>query len=289
MKQRAKDQLDMAQAAFDQKDYRIAHLAARRTVRVWPLSDYAPQAQFLLARTLEERGKDTQAFKAYEALLQKYPKIDNYDEVLQRQFAIANKYLAGKYFRFLKVIPYRSNDKVAELFEKVVKNGPYSTVAPEAQLSIGTAYENQRGWEHDYPKAVKAYVRAADRYHFQAKYASEALYRAGEAYLKQAKTAEYDQSISAKAISTFTDFMTLYPNDPRVPKAQTIITQLHTEQSRGSFSIAKYYEKRKRWDGALIYYNESVLKDPASKFAEVARERIEAIKARQVAQAASRK
>src|SRR5688500_15523386 len=110
-RQRAKDQLDVAQAAFDEKNFKIANLAARRTVRTWPLSDYAPQAQFLLARTLEERGKDAEAFKAYQELLQKYPKIDNYDEVLQRQFAIANKYLAGKYFRFLKFIPYRSPEK----------------------------------------------------------------------------------------------------------------------------------------------------------------------------------
>ena len=42
---RAKDQLEVAQTAFDQKDYSLASKAARRTVKMWPLSDYAPQAQ----------------------------------------------------------------------------------------------------------------------------------------------------------------------------------------------------------------------------------------------------
>jgi TPR repeat protein len=162
-RQRAKDQLEVAQTAFDQKNYKIARLAARRTVRTWPLSDYAPQAQFLLARTLEETGKDEKAFKAYEELLRKYPKIENYNEVLQREYAIANKYLAGKYFRFLTIFPYRSKDKTAEYFQKVVKNGPYSSIAPEAQISIGAAYENTNGWGHSFPKAVAAYERAADR------------------------------------------------------------------------------------------------------------------------------
>lgn len=288
-RQRAKDQLEVAQTFFDAKQFSLARAAARRTVRTWPLSDYAPQAQFLYARVLEEEGKDQKAFKAYQELLQKYPKIENYEEVLERQFAIANKYLAGKYFKFLMFIPYRSTERTAEYFEKVVKNGPYSRVAPQAQMNVGAAHENVKGWGHDFALAVKAYERAADRYHYQKKFAADALYKAGQAYLKQATTAEYDQSIAAKAIATFTDFQTLYPDDPRVKEAQETILKLRTEQSRGNYTIARYYEKKKKWDGALIYYNESVLRDPNSKFAEEARVRIESIKARKVAQAASNK
>ena len=39
---RAKDQLDVAQQAFDKHDYGLALRAAHRVIRVWPLSDYAP-------------------------------------------------------------------------------------------------------------------------------------------------------------------------------------------------------------------------------------------------------
>lgn len=284
---RAKDQLEVASAAFDGKNYKLARMAARRTVRVWPLSDYAPQAQFLVARCQEEMGQNEKAFKAYQDLLIKYPKIENYQEVVRREYEIANKFLAGERFKLWGVIPYRSRDKTAELYEKVVKNGPYSEVAPLAQMQIGTTWENLKGWRHDYPKAVKAYERAADRYHYNKKFASDGMYKAGEAYMHQAKTAEYDQSISAKAIATFTDFQTLFPDDPRVPDAQKAILTLRTEQARGAYTIARYYEQKKRLDGALIYYNESVLKDPNSKFAEESRQRIEAIKAKKLAKAAS--
>src|SRR5216684_1702837 len=108
----------------------------------------------------------------------------------------------------------------------------------------------------------------------------EALYREGIAYNKQAKTAEYDQSIAAQAISTFSDFMTLHPGDPRVSDAQKLIDSLKVEQARGSFDIAKFYERNHRWQGALIYYNEVLLKDPDSKYAEAARLRIDTIKKR---------
>src|SRR5919201_1366795 len=54
---RAKDQLEVAQAAFDKNDYGLALKAARRTVKSWPLSDYAAQAQYLEARCLEAKGQ----------------------------------------------------------------------------------------------------------------------------------------------------------------------------------------------------------------------------------------
>jgi outer membrane protein assembly factor BamD (BamD/ComL family) len=50
--------------------------------------------------------------------------------------------------------------------------------------------------------------------------------------------------------------------------------------------IDKYYENKKRWNGALVYYNEVLLKDPDSKYAEESKQRIDAIKKLQVPQTA---
>jgi len=77
-KLRAKDQLAVAQEAFDKKDYGLALKAARRVGKVWPLSDYGPQAQYLVGRCYEARGNEERAFKEYQTVLEKYPKIPNY-------------------------------------------------------------------------------------------------------------------------------------------------------------------------------------------------------------------
>ncbi len=280
---RAKDQLDVAQQAFDSKNFGLALKAARRTVKNWPLSDYAPQAQYLIGRCLEAQKKDELAFKAYQTLLEKYPKSANYEEVVKRQYEIANRYLAGQWFKLWGYVPFfPSMDKTVQMYEKLIKNGPYSDVAPSAQMNIGAAREKQS----DFPAAVKAYEGAADKYHDRKPVAADALYKAAEAYLKQAKTAEYDQSIAGQAISTYTDFMTLYPADPRVAEVQKKIATLRTEQARGSLIVAKFYEKKKQWDGALVYYNEVLVRDPQSKYAEEARRRIDEIKKRTVRQTA---
>jgi len=276
-KTRAKDQLEVAQQAFDKKDFRLALKASRRVIKVYPLSDYAPQAQYLIGRCLEARKQDEKAFNAYQIVLEKYPKAVNYQEIQQRQFEIATRFLNGQWFKLFGYIPFFSSmEKTADMLEKVIKNGPYSEIAPKAQMSIGVAQEKR----HHYPEAVKAYERAADRYHEQSKVAADALFKAGMAYYKQAKTADYDQSIAGQAIASFTDFGALYPDDPRVSETQKLIASLKSEQARGSFRIAKFYEGKKRWDAASIYYNEVRVIDASSPLATEALQRIYALKQR---------
>jgi outer membrane protein assembly factor BamD len=276
---RAKEQLQVAQQAYDQKDYGLAIKAARHVVKEWPLSDYAPRASYLLGRCYEARRMDQRAFDEYQNLLTKYPQSENINEVLQRQYIIAGRFLDGEPFKLWNHIPYPSfldRDRTASMFEKVVKSAPYSDVAPQAQMKLGATREKQK----NYTDAVAAYELAADRYSDRPDVAAEAMFRAGMAYRRQAQTAEYDQGAAGQAIASFTDFMTLYPDDQRVPESENIITSLKAEQARGNFEIAKFYEKRKKWNGALIYYNEVLLQDPNSPLAPQARERIDTIKKR---------
>jgi len=281
---RAKEQLEVAQAAFDRKAYGLALKAARHVLVRWPESDYAPQAQNLVARSYEAKGDAEKAFKEYQKLLEKQPKTASFDEIRRRQYEIANLFLAGKRFKLWGTIPlYRSMDRTAKMYKDIVKTGPYSDVAPQAQLNIGAAREKQSslGFKApDYTAAIQAYDLAADRYHDQPKVASEAIYRAGLAYQKQAQSPDRDQGTAGQAIAKFTDFLALYPDDTRAPQAHQIIASLKSKQAQGNFVVAQFYEKRKRWEGARIYYNEVLLQDPNSPYAPEARKRIDQLKQR---------
>jgi outer membrane assembly lipoprotein YfiO len=274
---RAKDQLDVAQEAFDNKDYALAQRATFYLLKTWPLSDYAPEAQYLQARCHEELGHDERAFNEYQKMFTKYPKSDKLKDALKRQYQIGLRFLNGQRFKLWGRIPFLpSMEKTAGLFEKIVKSGPYSEVAPQAQLRIGAAYEKDK----NYPEAVTAYERAADRYQDRPIIAADALYRAGIAYTKQATTAEYDQGTAGQAIAIFNDLIALFPEDKRIPEVKRIIASLKKEQARGSFKIAEFYAKQKQWNGALVYYNEVLLNGPTSPYAQPARERIDQIKQR---------
>jgi len=274
---RAKDQVEVAEKAFADKDYDTAMHAATRVINVFPFSDYAPRAEYIRGRCYEVKGKDEAAFRAYQQIIEKYPKSSQFNEVLVRQFDIANRFLAGEWFRLWDTIPiYPSMQETANLYAKIVSNGPYSDVAPRAQLNIGAAQEKSK----NYGEAVKAYQTAADRYQDQPDIAADALYRTGVAWQKQADTAEYDQGAAAQAIAAYTDFMAFYPDDKRVPIAQKAIVGLKAEQVRGSFEVARFYEKSHKWAGAVVYYNDVFQLDANSALAVQARERIDALKPR---------
>jgi outer membrane protein assembly factor BamD len=284
MRTRAKDQLQVALVCFEKRDYSLAARAATRVVNRWPLSDYAPEAQYLVGRCYEAEGKDETAFKHYQKLLTQFPKMTNAQEVLQRQFVIANKYLGGQNYKLSEkfsilnyiALPHWIKDDTVKMYESIVHSAPYSTVAPQSQMNIGLAQEKKG----NFSGAVRAYKLTADRYSEREAMAAEALYKAGLAGLKECRTAEYDQSTAAEAINIFTEFAALYPNDNRVAETQRRIDELKSDQARGSFQTARFYEQKKKWSAALIYYNEVLLKDPNpnSKYATEARQRIASIK-----------
>ena len=76
---RAKDQLQVAEDAFTAKNYSTTLRAAHRVLRVWPFSDYAPRAAYLVARCQEIDGKDEAAFNSYQNIIEKYPKSTQYN------------------------------------------------------------------------------------------------------------------------------------------------------------------------------------------------------------------
>ena len=275
---RARDQLAVAQEAFDKKDYRTALKSARRTVKIWPLSDYAGPAQYLLGRVYEAKRVDEKAFLEYQRALTRYPKLANYDEVLHRQTDIAKRFLGGQWFKLWGVIPipYKDMDKTAKQFEQIHKNGPYFETGPAALLNVGTAREKEK----HYPAAVKAYERAADKYWDRPEVASDALFRAGLAWQKQAKEAGYDQGAAGNAVDTFNDFKALHPGDPRTDQATERILAMRAEQAKGAFQTAQFYERYRMWSAARVYYNECLSRQPNGPFAEESTARLEFLKPR---------
>src|SRR5580658_1531127 len=154
------DQLKIAQDLEARKQYRAAIPAYRRLIVRWPLSSSTQEARMGLAKCYGAIGYHYKAFQTYQELLKKHPNTPHFDEVLQRQFEIANLFLAGERQKAWGIRWFPSMDRAVEVYEQVVKNGPYSAVAIQSQFSIGLAYEKER----DYLAAVHAYEKLLERY-----------------------------------------------------------------------------------------------------------------------------
>ncbi|MDX2227641.1 MAG: outer membrane protein assembly factor BamD [Verrucomicrobiae bacterium] len=266
----SKETLAQAKALESEKKFSEALKIYRAGARKFPFSFVAAELQYGWGRMEEIDGDFGRAFKVYQSIVEKYPNSEFFDKALERQFYIGNLFLAGERQRLWKIPTLPSMDKTVEYFEKIVKSAPYSRWAPESQFKIGVAREKQKKWS----AAVEAYQKVLDKYP-GSDLASLAQYQIGYAWMKASKEAEYDQSAASKAILGFEDFLTRFPNSEKVAQAQENIQNLKGKQNKGTFNIARFYDRQKDYKAAVIYYSEVIQENAESELAKQAAERIE--------------
>jgi outer membrane protein assembly factor BamD len=271
-----KEQLDIGRRFQEKKDYGHAVAAYRRVIARWPTSLATQDARLGLAESLTQLGYLYKAFKEYQNLIDKHPNSPHFDTVLERQYEIGSRFLAGEKNRVWWFRIFSGLGKAGEVFERVVKNGPYSKVGPDAQFRIGLVFEKQK----DYISAVHAYDKLLERYP-KLPLAETAQFEIGWAYRQEAARSEYDQNNANQAIASFSDFLLRYPNSRMSARAEELRTELKQEQSRGLFQIGQFYEKNKNYKAASIYYNEVIEQNPKSDWANTAQRRITALANRQ--------
>jgi outer membrane protein assembly factor BamD len=264
-----KEQLDLAKQLQAQKSYGDAATAYRRLIRRWPTSYVTADARIGLAECLSAMGYHYKAFVEFQQLIEKHPNTERFDEVLQKEFEIGNLFLAGEKHRVWKLKIFSGLDKAAEIFEKLMKNGPYSKIAPEAQFHLGLVREKQK----DYLGAVHAYEKLLERYPNHP-LAEAAQYEIANAYSLEAGRAEYDQDVANRAVAAFDDFLTRYPQSDKISLAEQHLAALKLEQARGLFRIGEFYEKKKEYRAALIYFNEVIEQNPKSDWANAAKDKV---------------
>src|ERR1700677_1666536 len=265
----SRDQLDLAHKLEAQGDRDPALKAYKGLLRRWPLSFFAPEAQFRVGKILEDEGDFYTAFQAFQTMVTKYPSSDYFEQALNEQYRIANLYRAGEPQRIWKIPVGPSMDRTVEMYERIIKNAPYGTYAPECQFDIGLCREQQR----KYDDAVDAYQKVLDNYPTSS-VAANAQYQIGYAWMKSSISGDYDMGAAKKAVDAFQDYLVRYPNSDKAVQAQENIRRLSQKQTQGAFDIAKFYETQHQTRAAFIYYNEVLREDPTSEQAVLAKKRI---------------
>jgi outer membrane protein assembly factor BamD len=249
-------------------------LAGYKTlVKRYPVSVLAGKAQRKVGLILEAAGEYDDAYEAYAAYLTKYPKGDDFEQVVESMYKIAKLFLDGEKKKLFGVKIASSMQRAQEMFEGIVKRAPFSKYAPLAAFSAGQAMEKQG--KNDL--ALQAYSAVVSRYPNDP-IADDALYQIGYVRLQTYRQGSYDQGSAQKAREAFEDFINRYPDSEKVTQARENLKTLEGGASKGSLEIAKYYDKVKQFRAAVIYYNEIIKTQPDSPEANFAKTRIEELR-----------
>ena len=270
----AAEQMRKAEAFEAEGNQKAALNTYRVLVKQFGLSALAPKAQRKIGVLLEKSGDPSKGFDAYSTYLEKYPRGEDFDPVVESMFRIAKLFLEGEKSKKLLGIPVGGSvDRAEEMFGAILKRAPYSRWAPVAQFNIGQANERQG----KYPEAIAAYQAVVSRYPGDA-IADDAQYQVGYVLLKEYRDGSYDRASAQKAREAFEDFVNRYPESEKVPQARENMAMLEGGSTKGSLDIARYYDKTKQYKAAVIYYNEVIKRQPDSPESGIAKARIEELK-----------
>lgn len=268
------ESFDLARSYDDSGATQQAIAAYKQFIKSSPASPLASQAQYRIAELLETTGDYSKAFDAYQTLISRYPDTPEFEKSVTKQVLIANAFLAGRKLKFfgMEIVP--STDRAEQMFASIIKNAPFSKNAPIAQFNLGLTYERQ-GKLKD---ASAAYQTVLDKYPTSS-IADDALYQIGYLYMQVGRSGKsQDLSALVMAKNTFEDFLLQYPTSEKAAQARDNLVSIGGKESGDLLAIAQFYDRYRNYRSAAIYYNDVIRRQPGTKDAEIARNRIETLR-----------
>ncbi len=246
----------------------------RNIVRRYPLAPAAATAQFRLAEALERDNKVDAAFQAYKKLIQQYPQSPEFDQAINAQVAIANSYMDGRKSRLLGIPVVAAPEKAEAMYLDILAVAPFATFAPSVQFNLGQLYEKQGAFD----KAVAAYRQLLDRYP-ASDFADDALYQIGYVQLQETIRNPSDLSAAVDAKNSFEDFLLQYPNSEKAAQAKENLQRLQGREAGDLMAIAEFYDRKRSYRAAAIYYSDILRKQTGTDDARKAEARLGELRA----------
>ena len=268
-KQTPKEQLTWALSFYNAKEYSRALQEMEILVRTYPRSAEAAEAEFYAGRCYEALENYEGAYKAYHAVLKKYPNSSKIQEVIEEEYRIANLFYNGKKRKIAGLEIFPSYEKAIEIFREVVESAPYGSYAELSQYKIGECYKKIG----DYPKSKEAFEKLIEDYP-KSELVDNAKYQIALVIFKMSRAASYDEEATDKAIAEFTKFVQEHPESELVQESQEAIRELKERKAEKAFDIAEFYAKQKQFAAAKVYYNQVIEQHAESPWASRALEKL---------------
>jgi outer membrane protein assembly factor BamD len=266
---------EIAQEAEKKGNIGRAIKAYALLLRKYPHDTLAPGAAYRAGQLMEQNHDYIRAANTYRILVEHFPNSPNFDEAIEAQFRIGEIYLSGKKIKLLGIPLVTSMDRAVEIFAAIVRTAPFGRYTARAQFDIGLARQKQ----HANDAAIQAYQAVIDKFPNDA-IAADAQYQIAYIWYEAARLGTNDQAATEKARNGFEDFLFRYPKSEKAAQARENLEHLQQKSTGDAMKIAKFYDKKKAYRAAVIYYNEVIQEHPGSAASSEAQRRVDQIRAK---------
>jgi len=270
VKDSPKEQYDWAMSFYAAGDYQRAAAEFEKLVKNYEFSEYASKSQYYAGLCYESMGKYYLAFGRYQKAVDNFPHIENLDEILEREFTIANIYATKRSPRLMGNDIITGADRAIEIYRKVIDNAPYGKHADEALFRLGQVLKKSER----YDEAIQEFQRLTDEYP-SSKFYDKAKYEVAWCAYKASLKPDYAGEPTDKAIKAFEDVAASNKDETLSHEAEKTVQRLKDKAAMKSLATAQFYERQKQYPSAVVYYREVADKFPTSSFVSQAKAKIE--------------
>ncbi|MDD5610798.1 MAG: outer membrane protein assembly factor BamD [Candidatus Omnitrophica bacterium] len=242
-----KEQLEYSLSFYKEKKYSDAERELKSLLKYYPKAAEAAEAQYYLGIVYEAEDKDYEAYQAYQKVVDKYPFSERIQEINEREFKIAEKFMSGEKRKFAGM-PLPVDNPSIEIFSKIVSNSQYGPLAPVAQYKLGLVLMGLAR----YSEADEAFEKVISNYP-TSEWAEAAKYQLAATQAKQSQGPEYDQVSMQEAKNKFEQFVKEHPDASLSKEAEKNISELKNKEAEANYNIAVFYEKQKAYAAAKDY------------------------------------
>jgi outer membrane assembly lipoprotein YfiO len=266
-----KEQLDFANTIYQDKKYNEAKREFQKVIQYYPKSAEAAEAQYYLGVCEEAEDSLYEAYLAYQKVIDKYPFSERIQQIIEREFKIAEAFMAGKTRKALGINLPVENPAI-EIFRKVVENSTYGPLAASAQYKLGLVLKGLGRYieaNEEFGKVVSNYPNS--------EWIDAAKFQIASCKASLSRSPDYDQESTSEAKKQFEEFVKEHPEANLSKDAQENIQRLNEKEAESNFGIGRFYEKQKFYDSAKIYYNLVIENYPKSIWAAKSLEKLQAM------------
>ncbi|MDD4908954.1 MAG: outer membrane protein assembly factor BamD [Candidatus Omnitrophica bacterium] len=263
-----KEQLVYAKTVYSNKDYKNAREEFKRLIQYFPKSVEAAEGQFYLGLCDEAEDNYYQAYLDYQKMIEKYPFSERIQEAIEKEYKLAEEFMAGKKRKTMGVALPVENPAI-EIYKKVVDNSPFGPLAASAQYKLGLVLKGAGRYfeaEDEFNKVITTYP--------DSEWVSAAKFQIASCKASLSRSPDYDQESTREAKSKFEEFVKEHPDAELSKEAIENLKGLEEKEAQSSYEIGRFYEKRKIYGSAKIYYDAVIEKFPQSLWAEKCLERL---------------
>ncbi len=271
-KETAELQIEYTRSLMVAGDYKKALRETQKFVEFYGEAPEADENQFLRGEIKLAMDDYMDAAKEFQQVITGYPESDLFDDVIAKQYEIGDRFYAlGEKrlgdeewykFRFFRKKPFK---QAIEVYSMVIENQPFTAAAAEAQYKVGLCHYTRE----EYQEAAFEYRRVVEDY-AGSDWVDEAAYGLAMCYYGESMPPAYDQSPSYLTVEAIDIFKERYPSDARVAELEPKRTEMVENIAEQRFETGKFYERRRMFDSARIYYQLVVEEFPGTEAASKA-------------------